>query len=154
MLLYDYHHETQFYLFFCNFADCDKTFTVSGGQISSHNFPSYPSAENTVCRYKITAPPGNRIQFDFLPHSQITENYGCYYGSLRVFEGENPDLVLDAPSTQFCNSRSTFHKVYLSKGNSLILIHANKYGYNGFRFKLKYRFISGKSKIVLAPGIM
>ena len=132
------------------FIDCDRTFTASTGEISSPNFPSYPYQQRMVCRYRITASAGQQIQFYFLPHPQVTDNYGCYYGSLRVFEHVNPDLVLDAPSAYYCRSIEASHKAYLSNGSSLVLVYASKsQPYFYFRFKLQYRMISGEEKYSL-----
>ena len=140
------YHSYKFTLF-SNFADCDQNFTVPVGQISSPNFPSYPLVSGTVCRYRIIAPHGDHIQLNFLPHPQLNWNTNCNDGNLRVFEGENPDLKVNNSSAQYCNLRQTCHKSYLSHGNALLLIYNNKYFLSSIRFKLLFRFTSGKEPL-------
>ena len=127
-----------------NISDCDYNFTASNGQISSPNFPSYPTSRDVFCRYRIMAPNGKRIHLYFPPNQLINDTSGCYYGSLRLYEGRAPDLRIDTPRAQYCKSRMTCHKSFLSNGNSLLLVYASGSHYNFFRFMLRYKFTSGK----------
>ena len=129
-------------------SGCDQNLTASIGEIQSPNFPSPSSSHTkTVCKYKIKAPVGRRIQLNFHSHPLLLPDYSCYSGNLSIFEGDSPDLTLSTPAEKYCGSRSTCHKLYLSKGNSLLLVYNSSYGYTSFRFKLRYRFTLGKDQI-------
>ena len=129
---------------FLIFAGCDQNFTASVGEISSPNFPSNPPIQNIICRYRILAPNDKRIQLSFLAHPDITDSSGCGSSSLLVFENQNPNLALDVPSAQYCNSRLACYKTYLSNETSLLLVYTSLYSGNAFRFTLTYKVISGK----------
>lgn len=125
-------------------TDCDQNFVASTGTVSSPNYPSTPSESNIVCRYRIRAPVDKRIQITFLSNQNVQSGHQCYYaGGLRIFEGNNPDLDLDVPNAQFCNSRLDNSKKYVSNRNAVVLVYTNKYTGYSFRFRLVYRFITG-----------
>ena len=134
------------YILYLNFifTGCDQNFTAPFGKISSPNFPSHPPRNILSCLYRISAPAGQRVQINILSNPNLTRTAGCYYGSIKIFEADNPDLGQDTPSAQFCGEIYILHKAYLSKRNSLLVAYTKKASSEYFRFQLEYRFVKGK----------
>ena len=132
-----YMHKLKPLIFFFKLVACDQNFTASYGVVSFKTNPSYFITE---CRYVIKAPPGHRIQLEV---TNITTTYSnCYYGSLRLFEGANPDFVSDIPTATYC-STNIDRPTYLSQANALTVLLTRRSGYSFMYPTMHYRRVQG-----------
>ena len=96
----------------------------------------------TQCRYVIKAPSGYHVQLEI---TNIANGYSnCYYGSLRLFEGANPDFVNDIPTATYC-STNIDRPTYLSQANALTVLLTRRSGYSFMYPTMYFRLVPGEN---------
>eukprot|EP00795_Rhopilema_esculentum_P008755 gene8755-14781_t len=125
----------------CLATTCDQTYTANYGVVT---LKTSPPNSITQCRFVIKAPSGYHVQLEI---TNIGSGYSnCYYNSLRLFEGGNPDFVNDIPTATYCSINSD-RPTYLSQASTLTVLLTRRSGYSFMYPTIHFRLVPGYNMV-------